>query len=83
MPMIKDAEEAPPEPCSIYEGRQLLIAGPSLFEPNVGSVRDGRHQRLARLRRRNDQKRSARITVREPSAESASSVTSFLAVGAD
>ena len=38
---------------------------------------------LARLRRRNDQKRGARITVREPSAESASSVTSFLAVGAD
>jgi hypothetical protein len=38
---------------------------------------------LARLRRRNNQKRPARITVREPSAESASSVTSSLAVCAD
>jgi hypothetical protein len=80
--MIKDGEEAIPQsacvgtPKTILEERTLAERRQAAFEMIVING-------LARLRGRNNQKRPARMTVRKPSAESASSVTSFLAVCAD
>jgi hypothetical protein len=80
--MIKDGEEASPQsacvgtPKTILEERAPAERHQAAFEMVVISG-------LARLRRPNNQMRRARITVREPSAESASSVTSSLAVCAD
>ena len=82
--MIKDGEEASPQSACVGTPKTILEKI-LLSERPLSDIRQrSRSSSSTGLRAfGNNQKRPERITVREPSAESASSVTSFLAVGAD